>query len=406
MDVYFQLLNPLVFLIFAVGFVAIHKTRPSQPVFLVATAYLFAVSAFLFDIVHDSLPVFWGDIWVVMIYATGTAILACGIQLHYSGKLKTGILIGCLFIHIAIYSYFMYIENFWLGSFSANFGTAIIFSAGIYGIHKHLKTSLDKVLFVICIISIIQNIARPSAIALMAGEPLTQENYSKEMFLITLHLSIAVCAVSMAMTLLMIFSRDIFNDMRQTSVTDALTNILNRRGFESGAEKFFDNEEQQPLCLILADIDHFKALNDDYGHGFGDKIIIEFARLFEKHAGKDGVAARIGGEEFVMLVPGKSLHDSTRLAVEIRHEVKDMKFPHEGKTVSVTASFGVSQRQKNDQLSDMLKRADDALYESKMSGRDKVTSEMSVTAEALSRDFAKSRRQRSSPILKSSGAKA
>ncbi|MEM9332076.1 MAG: GGDEF domain-containing protein [Pseudomonadota bacterium] len=382
MDVYFQLLNPLVFLIFAIGFVSIHRTKPNQAVFLIATAYLFAVSAFLFDIVHDSLPEFWGDILVVIIYAVGTAILASGIQHHYSGQFRMGLLSLATGIHVCIYSYYMYVENFWLGSFSANIGTAVIFSIGIYGIHRYVSGTLDKILFGICILSILQNIARPIAIAVFTGEPLTQENYSKELFLITLHLSIAVCAVSMAMTLLIIFSREIFNDMRQTSVTDVLTRIRNRRGFEIEAMSFFGASQDRPVCIILADIDHFKEINDTYGHAFGDQLIAEFAELFEQHCAAECIAARIGGEEFAMIVPGKSIHDTTQLAVEIRKSVKESKLCGQD-GVFITASFGVAQRHGEEELVDVLSRADDALYASKLNGRDKVTSEMSLSVENL-----------------------
>ena len=383
LDVYFQLLNPLVFLIFSIGFFAIHLTKPTRAALLIAVAYLYAVSAFLFDIIHDSLPRIWGDIWVAAIYAMGTAILAAGIQSHYSGKARGGILTVAVTVHMVAYAYFIFLQNHWMASFSANIGTAIIFMIGIYGLQRHMSSSLDRILLAICVITIAQNIARPAVIAYMAGGPLTEANYSKELFLVTLHLSIAVCAVSMAMTLLMIFGREMFHDMRLTSVTDVLTGIRNRRGFETDAAGYFDGEFDKPVCIILADIDHFKSINDSYGHAFGDEVIVEFARLFEKHATGDNICARVGGEEFAMVVPDTSLHDAIRLAVLIRTETAKLMIKNNDTMVKFTASFGVAQRNGKEGLISVLSRADEALYSSKMNGRDKVTSEMALNANLL-----------------------
>ncbi|MGI9351481.1 MAG: diguanylate cyclase [Rhizobiaceae bacterium] len=383
MDVYFQLLNPLVFLIFSIGFFAIHLTKSSKAALLIAVSYLYAVSAFLFDMIHDSLPLIWGDIWVAGIYAAGTAILAAGIQSHYTGKTRGSILALAVTIHMAVYAYFIIVQDQWMASFSANAGTAIIFAIGLYGVQKHLSTLLDRILIAICLLTIAQNIARPLIIAYMAGGPLTGENYSKDLFLVTLHLSVAVCAVSIAMTLLMIFGREMFHDMRLTSVTDVLTGIRNRRGFETDAAIYFDAEFDKSVCIILADIDHFKTINDTYGHAFGDGVIVEFARLFESHSADSSICARVGGEEFAMVVPDTSLHDAIRLAVLIRTETAKLTIEDGEAMVQFTASFGVAQRNGTEGLISVLSRADEALYSSKMNGRDKVTSEMSLNANLL-----------------------
>lgn len=159
------------------------------------------------------------------------------------------------------------------------------------------------------------------------------------------------------------------------ATTDALSGLANRRAFFSGANRALTAArcEGRPLALVLVDIDRFKGINDTFGHAAGDEVIAGLGRLLRGLARPGEVAARLGGEEFALLVPGASRDDALARAEELRREASRLTFAgmrHEPVTVSV----GVAVLMPGDVVVDhLLDRADNALYASKRSGRNRVT---------------------------------
>lgn len=126
-----------------------------------------------------------------------------------------------------------------------------------------------------------------------------------------------------------------------------------------------------PCALIMVDIDHFKSVNDQYGHPVGDEVLLKVARILVERVGHRGKAYRYGGEEFAVLLPGYSAEEAFGLAERVR---KDIEFePASSKQLLITASFGaVSFPGEADSASQLLKGADDALYKAKKGGRNRV----------------------------------
>ena len=141
---------------------------------------------------------------------------------------------------------------------------------------------------------------------------------------------------------------------------DPLTGLHNRRVFFELAE-----EAQRcggALAAIMFDIDHFKRVNDLYGHDIGDQAIATVARLA---AAEDAIAGRLGGEEFAMLLRGKSLDEGASLAEELRRRIAALSIKTADGPLTLTCSFGVSERRAQERVDDLLKRADVALYAAK-----------------------------------------
>jgi diguanylate cyclase len=165
---------------------------------------------------------------------------------------------------------------------------------------------------------------------------------------------------------------------RNEAHLDALTRIDNRRGFEKNLSQSIKqaNTSATRLCLIIADIDHFKEVNDTHGHMVGDNVLrMVAATIKESIKGKDMVA-RIGGEEFAILLPDTPLDGAMKLADDIRltFERLDLKKKNTGESLGkITLSFGVAAYKKNEGAEDFVNRADEALYQSKQTGRNKVT---------------------------------
>lgn len=151
------------------------------------------------------------------------------------------------------------------------------------------------------------------------------------------------------------------------AMTDSLTGLCNRRGFNVLANK---RNGVQNQCVVAIDIDHFKKINDLYGHHAGDAVLVSLATLLREACRAGDVVSRFGGEEFILLLPETALNDAARTAERIRDTVSTTRFPLVG---TVTVSAGVAALRDCAESRDaMLRRADQALYQAKGAGRNIV----------------------------------
>ncbi|MEX2174905.1 MAG: diguanylate cyclase [Pirellulaceae bacterium] len=161
--------------------------------------------------------------------------------------------------------------------------------------------------------------------------------------------------------------------LHEKATRDPLTQVANRAEFDRIHASCVEShlERQLPCGMILCDIDHFKRINDSFGHQAGDEVLIMFAALLRRHCRSGDLVSRYGGEEFVMLCADCDNATATRRAEEIRGELAELAMPAlEGK--SITSSFGVTELQSGDTPETMLRRADRALYQAKENGRNTV----------------------------------
>jgi diguanylate cyclase (GGDEF)-like protein len=158
--------------------------------------------------------------------------------------------------------------------------------------------------------------------------------------------------------------------------TDGHTGCFNKTYYNNKSELEVKKSKVtgDPLSLIVFDLDHFKNLNDNYGHDAGDFVLKELAELIRNNGVRDlDTFARYGGEEFVILLPKTNLKQSFEIAERLRKLVEEHDFNYEGKILPVTASIGVSDyRQGVVTGTDLFKRADEAVYKSKQGGRNQV----------------------------------
>lgn len=156
--------------------------------------------------------------------------------------------------------------------------------------------------------------------------------------------------------------------------TDFLTGINNRGSFMNLAQKYFDiaKRNNTSLEILSLDLDHFKSINDTYGHEAGDKVLIEFTNTVKRLLRDSDVFGRTGGEEFCIILQNTSPEGSYVFAERLRQSVEDTKIEYEGKSIKVTVSIGMAAMDKEENIKDLIKKSDVALYKAKESGRNKV----------------------------------
>jgi diguanylate cyclase len=163
-------------------------------------------------------------------------------------------------------------------------------------------------------------------------------------------------------------------------MSDSLTSLGNRRSFDVNLAKKIGEARAQKteMCLVLGDLDHFKKINDNFGHPFGDLVLKFFAELLSKHIKDSDFAARFGGEEFAIILPRMMLDEATQLTERIRGRLEAQQWMNSqnGQLFSkITASFGVVRLGEADDDETLLQRADTMLYEAKRAGRNRIVVE-------------------------------
>jgi|AntDeeMinimDraft_5_1070356.scaffolds.fasta_scaffold15733_2 diguanylate cyclase (GGDEF)-like protein len=152
---------------------------------------------------------------------------------------------------------------------------------------------------------------------------------------------------------------------------DELTGISNRKHFKDFLNKMFTmaKRHSQPLVLLMADVDNFKEINDTYGHFEGDECLRKVAEVLTENIRNEDLAARMGGDEFVVLLPQTQLEEAKNIADRIKKSVQEIDIKDSG---SITISIGAAVIRKEDDIESFLKRADDALYKAKNNGRNRI----------------------------------
>ena len=164
--------------------------------------------------------------------------------------------------------------------------------------------------------------------------------------------------------------------LRRLATIDELTGVLNRRGMEQSLDDFED--AAQGITLVMLDIDHFKHINDRYGHDCGDEVLRRVAAVVGVNLRASDVFGRWGGEEFLIAGQGTRIRDATRLAEKLCGRVEQSEITVSGHRISVTASFGIALAPPGGSTADALKRADEALYRAKEFGRNRVEMDKSL----------------------------
>ncbi|QWB99696.1 sensor domain-containing diguanylate cyclase [Mycoplasmatota bacterium] len=166
-------------------------------------------------------------------------------------------------------------------------------------------------------------------------------------------------------------SKLIEEQLRFLSERDALTSVFNRRTMYKKLGELIQifNDSKETFSMIMFDIDHFKNINDTYGHLVGDDVLRKLAEIIIEDKRSEDIVCRYGGEEFFLLLPDTKQDGAVKVAKRLRKIIKKMDIPQVG---HITVSMGVTTYQENDSIDEIIKKADDLMYEAKEDGRDNI----------------------------------
>lgn len=180
--------------------------------------------------------------------------------------------------------------------------------------------------------------------------------------------------VAMAMSLIALVREEDRARLLTNARTDFLTGLLNRQGFfELGPERLRRQGTSASHSLLAFDLDHFKTINDSYGHEAGDQVLKLFAQIAGEAMMPEAIAARLGGEEFAILLPGTRVEDARRLGEDIARRFAEAAARSDGVAIAATVSVGLAQAEAGrTDLAELLAAADRALYKAKLLGRNRI----------------------------------
>ncbi|NNU62906.1 GGDEF domain-containing protein [Ochrobactrum soli] len=298
-------------------------------------------------------------------------LLSVGLSNRRLRQPRYGALLSIAAITLGPLYYYQFIEpNLLARIIILNTGLALLSLLMLLDVAKSPRRSpVEQVLIGLLLVSCAGYLLRP---LFLTASGASGEQFEGSYWLVVSISDALICAMT-AVGVFAVIASDVMDEIRTDALIDTLSGLFNRRGFEPRALRALEKRSVgNPPAMILADLDHFKSINDRFGHSGGDLIIRRFSEVLKQKAPGDAIMARLGGEEFAVMLPSIASTSAYQLAEELRTAFKQIAFDAVAGEAHPTASFGVAVAREDEGLSSLTERADHALYKAKSSGRDCV----------------------------------
>jgi diguanylate cyclase (GGDEF)-like protein len=168
--------------------------------------------------------------------------------------------------------------------------------------------------------------------------------------------------------------KDYIQELTENAIYDSLTGAFNKKEILEALKRHFESfvRYDTPFSVLLFDIDFFKKVNDTYGHLAGDYILKEFVKIINSIIRKSDILGRFGGEEFILVLPNTKMCGAMKFANRLKEEIESFTFKFNNEEIKITTSIGVTSASKKDDVKSLLARVDEALYEAKRKGRNRI----------------------------------
>ena len=275
-------------------------------------------------------------------------------------------------VTLAVVYHFSWVNPMpWARICSFSIGSGLVLLLPILQVRSRVSSLhwLDKLLLWLCIAFTTYTFTRPGLIWLLGYSDL--RSLPKSPYWLLTLVSILNFALLFSLVMTAIAAKETVDKLRRERDLDALTQLLNRRSFQEYAQQRLADIRLYPMAVLACDIDHFKRINDSWGHKRGDEVLQLVSTTLKDSVRENDLVARFGGEEFVLLLTEISLKDAEAIALRIQ---RDLRLNNEvlPSGYTLTLSFGISALDSNTPLDQALREADRLLYEAKNAGRDRV----------------------------------
>ncbi len=373
-----SLLSPTTgIILFAAFFVLWLKKRELSYILTASLGYLLTAFGFLFQDTFPAWPMDAQRVVSNFCFLLGVAVIfVAPLQRNNIGtpwRSMTTILV----ISISMLTWYLFLNpnlvaRIAVASIALNLMIFLPLRRFYHGLSERFS---DRLLLWVMIISLVIFIIRPLMAFWTPEGTDTYNSLDQSTYWGLVHFSFIVMAITMAIALMVSVSLDLMDDLKREAITDSLSKLSNRRGFEEGAEAALQRSQSNGATsvLLLADLDRFKSINDLYGHATGDEVIRDFGRLIQALSDDSTIAGRIGGEEFAILLPDTSSEAAQAFAESLREQFHHTYLNSPKYTSSTpTTSIGLVASTQKTTLSLMLNQADKALYSAKNKGRNRA----------------------------------
>ena len=373
---FISLLNPLLSAVLAAAFLALWLFRRNNRYVRRLVVCYFAVAAgFLLQSFELGLGYAPSRFLSNLLFFVAMYLFVGAVTARQGLPAPKAALIACIVAAMAVTGWFMWARpDFAARVFAVNYGLGAMCLVAMLRLRRAPRqTMIDRLVMAMTGVRALDFLVRPPLVALFSSAAGQPADITSPYWLAT-SLATIVSSLLIALTLLTAVALDTIEELQAESQTDPLSKLLNRRGFEQRGEALLEECARAgvPVALVLADLDHFKAINDSHGHAAGDAVIAAFAERLRGAMGQCALAGRLGGEEFGVLLPLADTGAARLFAEAVRtlHSGGDIEALPAG--TRVTASFGIAERHAGERLGALMRRADAALYAAKSAGRDCV----------------------------------
>ena len=329
-------------------------------------ANLCAAMGLMLRLFADQLPIFLTVILSNMLILAGTAMFYIALSQFTGFAYSKAFLIGIFATVLSFLLYFTYfVDEVGTRVIVLSLGSITLVSLLIHQLWKIQKTALRLSANLMLVSFLIYGLFLViSTISILLAPPLDASNLTPVQS--ATYLFAFALSFFWSMGFILMVSQRLRNDLMEVATIDVLTHIPNRRATQAFLERELSRiqRDQSEFSVLLIDLDNFKQVNDRWGHATGDYVLVKTADIFQSMIRKHDWAGRWGGEEFLIILPGPS--DAQVLAERVRRAIADSEYSHGSASLKITISIGVACATFADQIDEILKSADQALYKAKL----------------------------------------
>ena len=367
---YFLLIPPFMVALFAIAFLAaarFDRTLPGARTF--ALAYAGGAVSLGMDYVlrHDIEA--WAGYPANLPYIVSGGIYAAAVFHRFGRPASLAICVGVPLVQLIGYGAFVLVDSLPMRVLVMNLGATATLFAPVLLCWPLARTPLDRLILALIGFGALQYAVRSGVLLGIEGSALTAANYAESLLVKTTSFATALIGVVIALTLLVSYALMVIGQARGDARTDSLTGLLNRRGLEEALAG--GGAGEGPATIVLCDLDRFKSVNDALGHAVGDRVLAAFGEVLRDTARRHDVVARLGGEEFLLVLRRATPRTAALHAELVRSVVRSLQMRELGER-RLTASFGIADWPPGTPVERAIARADDALYAAKSGGRNRI----------------------------------